>query len=205
MSLYEQLRPEHLRRVYGDFFHTASSLLDGIESKDRVIIINNGFWIKTDDAEEFTFRPGSGILESEMTRPLNRESLEEFLRGVEVRPEERRVTFQTGEIGRRNIEQAFEEYLREESSRTLQVMSPELIEELINYEPDRIPVHTVNIQPRRRRGASAGVWNQLRRQGDELPDSVSTTRTFLTEQEAIAYLDSLSQTTIENEENTDTV
>lgn len=48
------------------------------------------------------------------------------------------------------------------------------------------------------------LWSQLRDPG-ELPASVSVVREFLTEQEAIEYLDSLSQNTTENEENTDTI
>lgn len=188
MSIYEQLNPRHMHRYTG---YPYSYLEEKNNPMEGVTISNNGFWTPSYPDEEFKFEPGNGL--------LNKESLEEFLRGVrvEIPQEERQVTFTTGEAGRRAMEEAFENYLRAETR--------------------------VLIQPRRRgRSAAQEMWNRLREEQSmedtadylvgfdpalsELPDSVTVTREFRTEQEAIAYLDSLSETTdTEYEENTDIV
>lgn len=164
---------------------------------EGVTILNNGFWSPSYPDEEFKFEPGNGLLDTK--------SIEEFLRGVrvEIPTEERQVTFTTGEAGRRAMKEALENYIREEANQT--IFDRGLIEEMLTYIPDQV---VIGQSRRRGRSSAQGIWNRLRYPDqDELPDSVTVTREFRTEQEAIAYLDSLSEeiTDTEYEENTDIV
>ena len=234
MELYQQLNSRHVHRytqpvIFGtggeidgveytaamDGYFSPADLIGAIDKADTdepvVIITNNGYWAPaTDDQDEFTFRPGSGIMDV-----LNKEALTQYLTRSQIvvtpeGPQEREITFTTGEAGMRALEQ----YVS--NAREIELISPELMQELVDYQPERIPVHTVEMQSRRLRRRpptpmnGTGLWNQLRR-GEELPNSVTTTRTFLSEEEVIAYLDSLDQevttniNTIIDEENTDNV
>lgn len=196
-----------------DEYFSPANLIGAIDKAETdepiVIITNNGYWAPaTDDQDEFTFRPGSGIMDV-----LNKEALTQYLtRSQTVLPsQEREITFTVGEPGMRVFQEALEQYV----SNTREI---ELMQELVDYELERIPVHTVEMSPRRIRRdrptptpmSGTGIWDQLRR-GEELPDFITTTRTFLSEEEAIAYLDSLDQevttniNTIIDEENTDNV